>query len=135
MLKLFISLAKDESSGFTLIETLIAIVILSMGFLGVYSMTIGTLRGITFNNNRMTAMAMAQDKMEWIKNADYDIVDSAHYPPENYNTIVGYETFQRTVDIIVDPPAVGTKTITVVVSWRNMTGATRNVILSTAIAP
>jgi prepilin-type N-terminal cleavage/methylation domain-containing protein len=134
MFSLCISLAKDERSGFTLIETLIAIVILTMAFLGLYTMIIGTIRGITFNNNRMIATTMALDRMERIKNADYDTVVAANYPPESYNTIAEYEQFQRTVSILEDNPSPAMKTITVVVSWRNTAGATRNAMLNTIIA-
>ena len=55
-----------KSGGFTLIEVLITIVILSVGLLGMASLTTGIINGNAFSKNASTATTLAQDKMEEI---------------------------------------------------------------------
>jgi type IV pilus assembly protein PilV len=127
-------LLRDDCRGFTLIETLIAIVILSVGIMGLYAMVVGTIHGTTFNKHLMTATVLAQDMMEKIRNADYDSVIAANYPLESYSTIADYRSFERSVTISADgTPDPHTKTVTVTVSWHNSSGYERNVQMSTII--
>ena len=58
---------RDGQDGFTLIEVLIAIVILSVGLLGMASLTVGIIKGNKFSNDLSTATTLAQDKMEDIR--------------------------------------------------------------------
>jgi len=62
---------KNNDNGFTLIEVLIAIVILSVGLLGMASLTVGIINGNRFSNDLTTATTLAQDKMEDIRRAGY----------------------------------------------------------------
>ena len=124
---------RTQRSGFTLIEVLIALVLISLGLMGLYTMVIGTIHGNTFSRNYMTATVLAQDQIERIVQADYTTVVAANYPAQDYNTMVGYEHFRRTVTIDVDVPEVNVKTVRAIVSWRNVSGNTRNITLSTII--
>ena len=70
---------RDGQDGFTLIEVLIAIVILSVGLLGMASLTVGIIKGNKFSNDLSTATTLAQDKMEFIRSTastDYASVAS-----------------------------------------------------------
>ena len=116
-------------------EVLLAIMLISLGLMGLYSMVISTIRGDTFNRNHMIATTLAQDRLERLKLADYDNVTPGNYPQEDYNTIAAYEQFQRTVTIEDDVPNANAKTIRVTVAWRNRSGAARNVRLATIITP
>ncbi len=82
----------QSRSGFTLLEVLIAVVILSLGLLGLSAMTIATIRGQAFSEKMTTATNLAQEKMEEIKSSDYTSITPASYPVEDYNTIVGFHS-------------------------------------------
>ena len=123
-----------RKNGFTFIEVAIAISIISIGLVGLNSMVVSTIRGTTFNKNYMMATVLSEDKIERIRIDDFDNVVAENYPAEPYNTMEDFEQFRRVVTIDPKiPPGANTKTITVTVSWRNQTGQTRNVQLSTII--
>jgi type IV pilus assembly protein PilV len=126
---------RNNSQGFTLIEALIAIVLLSVGLLGLSAMTIGTIRGLVFSNNKTIATTLARDKLEQIKHTGYASATSAQYPPEPYHTLVGYEAFQRLVTITDNTPRPNTRTVAVTVTWQDSAGSPREVVLRTVIAP
>ena len=96
-------------------------------------MTLGTIRGMSHSQNLTMATALAREQLERIVSADYDTVVAANYPSDNYNTMAGYEQFQRTVTITDDTPQANAKTITVGVSWRNNARITQTAVLSTVI--
>jgi type IV pilus assembly protein PilV len=123
-----------KSGGFTLTEVLIAVVILSVGLLGLSAMTIAMTKSLAFGNKLTTATALAQKKLEEIKHTGYIAVTSGNFPPENYSTIAGYPQFSRSVTIAIDSPLVNTKTVTVTTTWkRDATSAPYNVILKTIV--
>ena len=57
----------NKISGFTLIEVLIAIVVLSVALLGLASIAVVALNSTHYSKMRTTAIALAQDKMEDLK--------------------------------------------------------------------
>ena len=118
---------KKGSQGFTLMEVLIAIVILSVGLLGMASLTVGIIKGNAFSKNASTATTLAQDKMEEISEKDYSDV-----APETKATLLSpFANYEREVAVdtttfpdIVGPPAqlIGMKIVTVTVSWTDQSG-------------
>ena len=108
--------------GFTLLEVLIAIVILSLGLLGLSAMTISTIRGLAFSEYMTTATNLVQEKMEEIKNTAYAGVLQASYPSEDYGTIAGFDQFKREVEIRENEVLSNTKTAIVSVSWKRRNG-------------
>jgi prepilin-type N-terminal cleavage/methylation domain-containing protein len=123
-----------KNGGFTLTEVLIAVVILSVGLLGLSVMTVAMTKSQAFGNKLTTATALAQKKLEEIKNTSYTDVVSANYPLEGYNTIARYPQFSRSVTITADSPLVNTKTVMVTVAWkRDTTGTPYNVTLQTIV--
>ena len=102
------------AKGFTLIEIMVAITLLSVGLLGMAGLTVGIMRGNTLSSEVTTATALAQAKMEDIKRIGYSgTTDSA----EDYNAIAGYPLYKRDTVIDVDTPELGMKTVTITVSW------------------
>lgn len=112
-----------KNVGFTLAEVLIAVVVLSVGFLGLSAMTIAVTKSLSFSNKLTTATTLAQEKVEEIKRASYTNVTSANYPLEDYNMIPGYPKFSRTVAINVDSPMLNTKTVTITTAWKRDTAS------------
>jgi len=105
------------AKGFTLIEIMVAITLLSVGLLGMAGLTVGIMRGNSLSNQVTTATALAQAKMEDIKRMDYGDVVPSDFLPEDYNSISGYANYKRDTDIDVDTPELGMKTVTITVSW------------------
>jgi len=102
--------------GFTLLEILVAITILTVGLLGGAGLTVGVMRGNLASNRVTTATALAQDKMEFIKRMDYGDVTAANLPLEDYNGgIQDYPLYSRDTFITANGP--GMKTVRVIVYW------------------
>ena len=123
-------------SGFTLIEVLIGLSILTVGILGVASMQISAIRGNNFSDSTTTALILAEQKMEDLLSKNYDDGDLNNVNPDNDNildslTLIDHnervdengETnntrgyFRRIWNIDDDNPFNGNKTIRVIVTW------------------
>lgn len=119
--------------GFALTEILVTVVLLSIGFLGLSAIMLGTIRGVSRSNSMTTATTLARDKTEQMIHANYDTVIPANYPLEDYNTLAGHERFQRSVTITDDAPQVQMKTILVTVSWKDEQAQTHSLTLTSTI--
>ena len=119
---------RDNNSGFTLMEVLMAMLILSVGLLGMAALITGIINSNKLSNRISTATVLAQDKMEDIKRAGYaDAADDT----EDYNTISDYSLYKRITDVVADDPAAGMKKITVTVYWES---DNHSVVLNTILA-
>ena len=111
---------KEGDNGFTLIEVLVAIVILSVGLLGMASLTVGIIKGNKLSGDLTTATTLAQDKMEEIRGLGYSGMPTATTTTptiEDYSTIPGYAEYKRATETTVGSPASDMKTITVTTYW------------------
>lgn len=106
------------NKGFTLIEIMVAIVILSIGLLGMASLTVSIIKGNKLSNNLSVATTLGQDKMEDIRRLGYSGTPTTTTTvTENYNTITDYGEYKRVTETTIDSPATGMKTITVTTYW------------------
>jgi type IV pilus assembly protein PilV len=103
--------------GFTLTEVLIAMVVLSIGLLGLSAMMIAASGSLAFGKKLTTATILAQETIEAIKNTPYTSVITANYSPEDYQTIPGHAQFKRVVTISAGPLH-NAKTVLVTTSWQ-----------------
>jgi len=102
-----------NQSGFTLLEVLIAISILTVGLLGVAQMQIMGIRGNYFSGNTTAALTLAEEKMEGLLGSSYSAVVADN--ENNVNSI-----FQRITNVVVStPPQPTFKTVIVTVGWDN----------------
>jgi type IV pilus assembly protein PilV len=107
-----------NDKGFTLIEVLVAMVILSIGLLGTAALITGIINGNKVSNRISTATTCAQDKMEEIRRLGYSgMPTSDTTTTEPYNSITNYSLYKRITFTDVDNPAAGMKTVTVTVCW------------------
>jgi prepilin-type N-terminal cleavage/methylation domain-containing protein len=123
-------------AGFTLIEVLVAIVILVFGLLAVGSMQIAAIRGNFMGGNTSIALSLASEKMEDLLNKDFNHADLNDGVSGNNSTLssttsvdhqeniseegaVGTGAFYRRIWNIADPPtaATNTKNVMVIVTW------------------
>ena len=106
---------RDNNSGFTLMEVLAAMVILSVGLLGMAALVIGIINSNKLSNRISTATVLAQDKMEKITGVGYAGAD-AEAGTEPYGG-VDFPLYKRITDVAPGNPAAGMKKITVTVYW------------------
>src|SRR4030095_2496422 len=121
-----------SQQGFTLIEVLVAIVILTMGLLGTAALTTGIIRGNHYSKNITSATAAAQSQLESVKSSGYVNAVAANFPTDTVS--MGGMTFNRATTITSDSPAANMKTISVVVTWTESNNTTRSVTLQTILA-
>ena len=124
-------LRKLDSSGFSLLELLIAVSILAIGLLAVAGLQVTAIKGNSHGNTISQATALAEDQIETIRNTDYSAISFTPNPFVEANldgTIYTRETFVET-----DTPSPDLKLVTVTVSWSANSG-TRRVALQTIVA-
>lgn len=128
MKKLRLKERKRGQEGWTLVEVLVAIIILTVGLLGVGTMQIAAIRGNFMGGNTSIALSLASQKMEDLFNKTYthaDLSSGTHGPEQLSDSGIvnpgGFYHRTWTVDDAVQ----GTtnwptmKSITVAVSWEN----------------
>lgn len=143
---------KTNNQGLTLIEVLISLVILAIISIGLYSLYTYTLKVINDNRARTGAVAIAEQRLEMIRNMPYNDVGTIGGIPSGTITAseeIDLNNFIYTATSYVryiDDPFDGLlgepgetlnadyKQVEVQVSWRSPFG-TRSVDLSTIVAP
>ena len=125
--------------GFTLIEILVAMIILSIGLLGIAGLTVGIIQGNAYSKNVTTATVIAEGRLEDIRRAGYVNTGTFSAGPDAVS--MGGVSFSRTTSItyynfinnncLPSNPASNMKCVTVAVSWGN--GA-RSTTLNTFLA-
>lgn len=122
--------ALNRDDGFTLVEAMIGVVILTIISLGLMSLTVSMMRGSAFSNKMTTATTLAQDKLEHVKRLGYANATTTA-GTESYDTIANYPAFKRITAVASDTPAPAVKTVTVTVYWGS---DTHSVATSTIVA-
>jgi len=121
-----------SSNGFTLMEVLVAMLILSVGLLGMAALITGIINSNKLSNRISTATVLAQDKMEDIKRIGYSGTPASDTTTtEDYNTITNYALYKRATFTEVANPATGMKKITITVYWE---ADNHSVVLNTILA-
>ena len=124
--------AASSQGGFTLLEVLVAIVILTTGLLGTAGLTTGVIRGNHYSKNITSATAVAQTKLETIKSGGYSYATTANFPSDT--VVMGGTTFSRAITIANSSPAANMKTVSVTVTWTESNNTARSVNLQTILA-
>jgi len=143
--------------GFTLVETLIALAILTVGLLGVGGAVAlqsgGVAASLPFGQGVITrshyvsaAIMLAQERLEQLKRLQYSIslgdqfgADPvpAEFADEDFGALASFPNFRREVRVQTDVPAANIKTVTVTVRF-NLPNAPRqsqeSIVLTTLIA-
>jgi type IV pilus assembly protein PilV len=103
-----------DINGFTLIEILIATVIITIASSGIATLTVGVIQGNSFSKRLTTATVLAQDRIEQAKMINYQNVDTIA-GTENYGSIANYSGYKRITSVSNNTPTSNMKTVTVVV--------------------
>jgi prepilin-type N-terminal cleavage/methylation domain-containing protein len=115
--------------GFTLLEVIIAISILTFGLLAVASMQLTAIRGNYNASNITEATTVAQDRLELFLSQPYDTLDEGTLP----QVIQGGYTIDGTVTRLDAANANNGQIVTVTVAWQDK-GAAKQTVL-TCIKP
>jgi len=115
----------DNQLGFTLLEVLIAISILTVGLLGVAQMQIMGIKGNYFSGNTTAALTLAEEKMEDLLGKSYtdaELTNGNHPDANNPIDETGQAggIYSRMWIVTDNTPITDTKEVTVSVSWDNL---------------
>jgi prepilin-type N-terminal cleavage/methylation domain-containing protein len=129
----------SDSNGFTMIEALLAMALLSIAIFGTFSLLDSVMGYNKFAETITTATTLAQDKVEALKNTDYASIPLADPDPapdlgldENGNTGTG-GIYSRSTIVKPDPTySTNIKQVTVTVSW-SWKGNQKDVTLRTML--
>ena len=106
-----------SNKGFTLIEIVVAIVMLTFGVLASASLTAALMRSNRGVTNRTRAVETLRLKVEDLQSQRYsDIVTG------NDTATIGGITFNRAWTVTPDSPAANLKTVTLTVTWADRQG-------------
>ncbi|MCK4241289.1 MAG: prepilin-type N-terminal cleavage/methylation domain-containing protein [Candidatus Atribacteria bacterium] len=118
---------RSNLKGFSLIELMVAVVILAMAIFGIFLAFSTGFQGMADARDRTVATNYAQEKMEELINKPFeDITDE----PLDY--IPGQTKFERKVDV-TDEVVGEIKKVTTTVSWTNRKEEIKTVTLETLI--
>jgi type IV pilus modification protein PilV len=107
---------QQNAHGFTLIETLIAIMVLSIGLLGAAKISLMVISSNTFDSQLTAATILAQQQIEDLQRLGYTHANTAA-GTEAYGTITNFASYQRVTTIVANTPATAMLTATVTVWW------------------
>ncbi|MDY0374943.1 MAG: prepilin-type N-terminal cleavage/methylation domain-containing protein [Desulfobacterium sp.] len=100
--------ALGNGEGFTLIEVLIAMLVMSVGLLTLGGMQVVAIKSNSNASNITTATALIEEKLDVYKSMDYTAIVNENGSQNN---------FDWNTSVAANTPANGLKTITVNVSW------------------
>jgi len=137
-----------REEGFTLVEVLVSIVILSVALLTLSGLMTSTIKSTDFGRRTTEASNLARDTLEGIERTavvNFDsVIDSvpasdplAGINPdivEDYGTIPGHASFRRETYISNGPTPVNFKDVAVKVLWKDGIGPGHNTIFRTYLA-
>ena len=105
-----------DPDGFTLIEILIATVIITIISLCMANLTAGIIHGNSFGKQLTTATTLAQDRIEQIKRLGYTNAGTIT-GTETYGSMVNYSGYKRVTVVSDNTPSPNMKAINVIVHW------------------
>ncbi|MCG6536510.1 MAG: prepilin-type N-terminal cleavage/methylation domain-containing protein [Syntrophales bacterium LBB04] len=114
-----------RQNGFTLLELVISMSLLTIALLGLCSTSVMVIKGNSISRMSTKATILAKDKIEFLKNFNYGSIASGTDTQEGI--------YARSWTITSDSPVTGTKTIVVTVSFPWL-GINRSVTLNTIIS-
>jgi prepilin-type N-terminal cleavage/methylation domain-containing protein len=125
-----------RDAGVSLVELMVALMLLGVALMGLAAAFAPGRMAIQQGDQATTATFLARQVLEDMRNRAYDqdvdeLVNGATFPASTgYGAIPGYPNFKRTIAITDNSPEAGTKTVTVVVLYKDSAGVERPVTLS-----
>ena len=102
------------NAGFTLVESMLALAIMSVGLLALAGLQITALRGNALSRSMTTAVSIAEQRLEQLKNTPYSDIQAEAATQVTASNL----HFTRQVTI-TNGPLPNTKSVSVLVSWQD----------------
>jgi len=129
-------LTKSHQRGFTLVEVLVAVAMVTIGLTAVAAGFQHALDAVEAGRQQTTALFLAEQRLEHIKAAalvDFDRVTNASFPVED--SVVGYPQYRRAVDVTPSPAGIADAVrVQVTVAYRPVSVGPRMVTLATVLS-
>ncbi len=130
--------ARRAAGGFTLIEVMIVIVVLTFGLLSLAAMQIQAMRGSERGRHATNAAAIAENKMELLQQDAWATIGVtggfvADPAAQNIIQLDGTTSLERSYNVsyqVTDLQATFTRALDVQVSWTEENGEARSITLS-----
>ena len=116
-----------REGGFTVVEVLVAIVVLSITLMALGPIMAGITRGNRYGQHVTSASARVQEKIEELKSRPYAEI-------ENGSDVLTAPGMTRTWKVVSEPVEGALKEVDVSVSWKEPGNKTRTVSVKTYIA-
>lgn len=126
-----------QQDGFSLLEVLIALVILAIGLLAIAQMQITAIKGNAYGSEMTSASSLASNTIERLMGLPFNDVNLTIYNAWLADNITGVEGgvnnagYTREYQVENNTPRPGMKQITVRTVWTDANGRTRNVTMVT----
>ena len=101
-------------AGFTLVESMLALAIMSVGLLALAGLQITALRGNDLSRRMTTAVSIAEQRLEQLKNTPYTNIQAEAASEVTASNL----HFTRQVTV-TNGPLPNTKSVSVLVSWQD----------------
>jgi prepilin-type N-terminal cleavage/methylation domain-containing protein len=131
------SMTIRRQAGLSLVELMVALLLLGVALMGLAAAFAPGRMAIQQGDQSTTATFLARQMLESMRNRAYDqdsdeLVNGTTFPASTgYGGITNYPYFRRTITFANDSPMTGTKTATVVITYRNSSGTEQSVTLTT----
>ena len=104
----------DPNAGFTLVESMLTVAIMGVGLLALAGLQITALRGNDLSRRMTTAVSIAEQKLEQLKNTPYTNIQTEAASEVTASNL----HFTRQVTV-TNRPLPNTKSVSVLVSWQD----------------
>ena len=102
------------NAGFTLVESMLTLAIMSVGLLALAGLQITALRGNALSRSMTTAVSIAEQRLEQLKNTPYTSIQAEAATQVTASNL----HFTRQVTV-TNGPLPNTKSVSVLVSWQD----------------
>jgi type IV pilus assembly protein PilV len=102
------------TAGFTLVESMLTLAIMSVGLLALAGLQITALRGNDLSRRMTTAVSIAEQRLEQLKNTPYTNIQAEATSAVTASNL----HFTRQVTV-TNGPLPNTKSVSVLVSWQD----------------
>lgn len=119
----------NNELGLTLMETLIALMIFSVGMPGLSSLTTIIMHGNSLSQKITMATILAQNKLEAAHSTAYDKLTSE----KETLTTDNHQLYTRVMNVSDNTPRNGMKTVSIAVYWTQRDSGSRHISLKTIV--
>lgn len=122
----------NNDKGLSLLEVLVAMIILGLGILGMAPMVVMSIEGNNMSRDVMVVSSLAAEKMEYLESLEY--FPAVPYV-ETEENLEGYYRRETTIEDNTTDGTIpdGVYQIEVIISWTDKTGVDRSTTYSTLL--